>query len=164
MKKKIIIMLLVFALVIGNALNVGAACVKIKPKSIRLEVRKTCKLKVIGKNVKKVKFHSGNKKIASVSKKGIVRGKAVGKCKIYATVYLKKGKKKKLVCKITVSKKKKQKMTKKEGKKETSTEKQLPKESVSEKVEKESPGMQLEKETTTAKKEQASLMLPELQF
>ncbi len=151
MKRKTIIMLLIFTLVIGNALNVGAASVKIKPKSIRLEVRKTCKLKVVGKNVKKVKFRSGNKKIAVVSKKGIVRGKTVGKCKIYAAVYLKKGKKKHLVCKITVLKKKKEKKPKREGREDDSVGK-----------EKESQEIQSEQETTSTKKEPISLMLPEL--
>ncbi|MCR5736261.1 MAG: Ig-like domain-containing protein [Eubacterium sp.] len=162
MKRITIIMLLIFTLVIGNALNVGAASVKIKPKSIRLEVRKTCKLKVVGKNVKKVKFRSENKKIAVVSKKGIVRGKAVGKCKIYAAVYLKKGKKKHLVCKITVLKKKKEKKPKREGREETSTEAQTRREDDSVGKEKESPEIQSEQETTSTKKEPVSLMLPEL--
>ena len=65
---------------------------------------------VVGKTIKiktnvKAKFKSSNKKIATVSSKGVVKGKKAGKVKI--TVTSKSNKKQKKVVKITVKKKQK---------------------------------------------------------
>ena len=68
----------------------------------------SAKTVVVGKTVKiktnvKAKFKSSNKKIATVSSKGVVKGKKAGKVKI--TVTSKSNKKQKKVIKITVKKK-----------------------------------------------------------
>lgn len=68
----------------------------------------SAKTVVVGKTIKiktnvKAKFKSSNKKIATVSSKGIVKGKKAGKVKI--TVTSKSNKKQKKVIKITVKKK-----------------------------------------------------------
>ena len=68
---------------------------------------------------KKLKFKSANKKIATVSKKGVVKAKKAGK--VVISVKLKKSKKK---CRLTVTVKKKsakKKATKKSAKKTTKT-------------------------------------------
>lgn len=68
----------------------------------------SAKTVVVGKTIKiktnvKAKFKSSNKKIATVSSKGVVKGKKAGKVKI--TVTSKSNKKQKKVIKITVKKK-----------------------------------------------------------
>lgn len=83
------------------ATEVSAASKKVKlnKKKVTIYVGKTVKLKV--KNTKKkVKWKSSNKKVATVSKKGKVKGKKPGK----ATITAKVGKKK-YKCKVTVKKK-----------------------------------------------------------
>lgn len=87
------------------------------PTSATVEAAGTNKLKVtsaktvvVGKTIKiktnvKAKFKSSNKKIATVSSKGVVKGKKAGKVKI--TVTSKSNKKQKKVIKITVKKKQK---------------------------------------------------------
>lgn len=85
----------------------AAKKVAISKKSAVLYKGKTLKLKV--KNTKKkVKWSSSNKKVATVSSKGLVKAKKKGK----ATITAKVGKKK-YKCKITVKEKKKAKPTKK---------------------------------------------------
>ncbi len=59
---------------------------------IKLKVKKTAKLKVTAIKAKKttvrkhvgIRYESTNKKVATVSKKGVIKGKAKGKCKVYA--------------------------------------------------------------------------------
>ncbi len=97
--------LLAFALIggsVGQPVGVSAAKKpKLNKKKATIRVGKTVKLKV--KNAKgKVKWSTSNKKVASVNKKGLVKGKKKGKAKITAKV---RGRK--LTCKIVVKKKKK---------------------------------------------------------
>ncbi len=81
--------------------NAGAAKkMSLNKKKVTIRVGKSVRLKL--KNAKKkVKWKSANKKIATVSAKGVVRGKKAGKTKITA-----KCKGKKFICKVTVKKKK----------------------------------------------------------
>lgn len=106
-QKKILSMLLCFALVIAPLMSNGEAAAKKKirlnRKKATLYVGKKLKLKVKGTK-KKVTWKSKKKKIATVSKKGVVKAKKAGKTSITARVA---GKSKKLVCKITVKTKKK---------------------------------------------------------
>lgn len=75
----------------------AAAQVKLNKKKVTLVVGKTVKLKL--KHAKKVKWSSSNKKVATVSKTGKVKGKKKGKANIIA-----KSGGKKYVCKVTVKK------------------------------------------------------------
>lgn len=77
--------------------NVSAAA-NMNKKSISIDVKKTYTLKVSGTK-QKIKWSSSNRKIATVSPKGILKGINLGKC----TVTAKYGKKK-LTCKVTVKK------------------------------------------------------------
>ena len=71
-------------------------------KKLTMSVGESKTLKV--KNTKKkVKWSSGKKSVASVSKKGRVKAKKKGKAKVIAKI-----KKKKYICKVTVKVKKKQ--------------------------------------------------------
>lgn len=100
--KKRIAILIALVLMIGGIQFTStqslAAKVKLNKKSISLQVGKTYKLKVKGTK-KKAKWSSNKKKVATVSKKGVVKGKKAGKAKITAKVG-----KKKYVCKVTVKK------------------------------------------------------------
>ena len=102
--KKRIAILMALVLMIGGiqltSTSSLAAKVKLNKKSISLQVGKTYKLKVKGTK-KKAKWSSNKKKVATVSKKGVVKGKKAGKAKITAKVG-----KKKYVCKVTVKGKK----------------------------------------------------------
>ena len=82
--------------------NVNAAAkTKLNKTKATVYVGKTVKLKLKNKHTKKkVKWKSTNKKVASVSKKGKVKGKKPGKATVIAKVGNKKYK-----CKITVKKK-----------------------------------------------------------
>ena len=73
-----------------------AASIKLNKKTVYLAKGKTVKLKVKGTKAK-VQWSSSNKKIATVTKAGKVKGKKTGKCTITAKV---KGKK--LKCKVYV--------------------------------------------------------------
>ena len=102
-KSRILAVILSLAMVFSMAgisgFNVSAAA-KLNKKKITISVGQTVKLKV-KKNSKKVKWKSSNKKIVTVSKKGKIKGKKVGK----ATITAKIGKKK-LKCKVKVVAKK----------------------------------------------------------
>ncbi len=69
---------------------------RLSRKKVTIAVGKSIRLKVKN-NHKKVRWSSSQKKIATVSAKGIVRGKRKGTAKIYARVG-----KKKLVCRVKV--------------------------------------------------------------
>lgn len=76
---------------------------KINKSTLHLEVGKTYKLKIIGKNgksvsYKKIKWKSSNKKIATVSSKGVVKGIKKGNVLITGTYN-----KKKYTCKLAVN-------------------------------------------------------------
>ena len=102
MVKRILACLLALTLVISsvNLYEVQAAKkVKLNKKQVLVRIGSPVKLKV--KNVKKkkkIKWKSSNKKIATVSKKGVVKGKDDGDCTITAKVG-----KKKLKCKVVVA-------------------------------------------------------------
>ncbi len=70
--------------------------IRLNKKTVSVYTGKTVKLKVKG-TTKKVKWSSSNKKIATVSKKGVVKGKKAGSCKVFAKVAGVK-----LKCKVTV--------------------------------------------------------------
>ena len=91
----------------GNVQAAKKKKVQLNKKKVTLEVGKkvTLKLKNAPKK-KKITWRSNKKKIASVSKKGVVTAKKAGKAEITAKV---KGKK--YVCKVTVKKKSKTKNT-----------------------------------------------------
>ena len=100
--KKILAIVLAFVLSISMipTINVSAAKkVKLNKTKVTIYVGKTVTLK-LRSNKRKVKWSSSNKKVATVSKKGKVKGKKAGK----ATITAKVGKKK-YKCKITVKKK-----------------------------------------------------------
>ena len=80
-----------------DAEKAEAKKVRLNRTKLSMVVSQKYKLKLIGTK-KNVKWTSGRKKVASVTKKGVVRAKAVGKTKITA-----KAGKKKNVCKVTVS-------------------------------------------------------------
>ena len=97
MKKKNRLLLILAVLVVMMAYPLTAnAAIKINKKSISIFVKKTYKLKVTGTK-KTVKWSSSNKNVATVSKKGVVKGIGRGICKIKAKVG-----KKQYTCKVTV--------------------------------------------------------------
>ena len=101
--KKILAIMLTLVLSISMipTINVSAAKkVKLNKTKATIYVGKTVTLK-LKNNKAKVKWSSSNKKVATVSKKGKVKGKKAGK----ATITAKVGKKK-YKCKITVKKEK----------------------------------------------------------
>ena len=99
-KLSVFVVAIVMSLILIPTTNTNAAQKpKLNKKSATIYVGKTVKLKVKG-NRKKVKWSSSNKKVATVSSKGKVKGKKAGK----ATITAKVGNKK-LKCKITVKQK-----------------------------------------------------------
>ncbi len=104
--KKIIIAFALIAsiiapsVVLSNEIAVQAATIKLNKKSITLEAGKTEKLAVTG-TMATATWKSSNKKIASVSAKGIVKGIKAGSATITVTVN-----KTKLTCSVTVTAKK----------------------------------------------------------
>ena len=95
-----IIFVVVLSISLIPTTNVSAAKkVKLNKTKATIYVGKTVTLK-LKNNKKKVKWTTSNKKIATVSKKGKVKGKKAGKVTITAKVG-----KKKYKCKITVKKK-----------------------------------------------------------
>lgn len=80
----------------------AAGKVKLSKTSLKLVAGTKKQLKVKNKKGRKVTWKSSKKKIASVSKKGKIKAKKAGRARITATVSMGKGKKKKLVCKLTV--------------------------------------------------------------
>lgn len=94
-------MSIVLILTMLTGMNTNAAVKnKLNKTKVTIRVGQTVKLKV-KKNKKKVKWSSKNKKVATVTKKGKVKGKKEGKTYIIAKVG-----KKKYRCRIIVKKKK----------------------------------------------------------
>lgn len=100
MKRKLLCVLLTFTLLFPFApIQVNAKSkIKLNKTSIAINKGRSYKLKLKGTK-RKVKWRSSNKKIATVSKKGTVKGKANGYAKITAKVG-----KKKYTCKVYVGK------------------------------------------------------------
>lgn len=97
--KKCMVLLLLTMLVSIFAIPTNAsAAAKINKKSISIDAGRTYTLKVIGTK-SKITWSSSNRKIATVSQKGLVKGLKPGKCTIAA-----KYGKSKLTCKVTVKK------------------------------------------------------------
>ncbi len=94
--RRVLLLFLFFAAAIGLASSVQAASPKLSKKKATLYIGDTLKLQV--KNTsQKIKWSTSAKKIATVSKNGVVQAKKAGK----ATITAKFGKKK-LTCKVTV--------------------------------------------------------------
>lgn len=105
MKKRmimIIIVLLALLAALSDAFHAEAATkYRLNKTKLKVSIGRTARLKVKNSGKKRVKWKSSNKKIATVSKKGLVKGRKKGKTVITATVG-----KKKLKCRVTVKKKK----------------------------------------------------------
>lgn len=93
--KAILSILLCFALAVPSSI-VYAKSTRLNKKSTTIQVGKTVRLKVNGTK-KKVSWSSSNKKVATVTSKGKVKGIKAGKAIITAKV-----EKKKLSCKVVV--------------------------------------------------------------
>lgn len=99
MKRKINLLILAIIIVTFCGSSISEAKSKINKTNLTLKIGKSYQLKIKGtKN--KVKWSSSNKKIVSVTKKGKIKAKKLGKAKIYAKI-----KKRKLVCSVVVVKK-----------------------------------------------------------
>ena len=99
--RRIITIVLTLALIIGTMMTVSTpASAKVKgTKKYTMYVGSKAEWKLWGTGGKKVTFKSSNKKIATISKKGIITAKKKGKCTLTAKVG-----KKMLKCKLTVKK------------------------------------------------------------
>ena len=109
MFKKTIAIVCAFTLAISclSVVNIDAKKIRLNKTRVIVRVGSRVKLKV--KNTKKtVKWKTSNKKIATVSKKGVVKGKSDGNCKITAKVG-----KKKIKCEVAVANKVAKKISKK---------------------------------------------------
>lgn len=99
-KRKIpIAILLAVLLILGNIYMNDTECdakARLNKSSVKIQVGQSCQLKLKGSR-KKTVWSSAKKRIATVTKKGLVKGKGVGKTTIMAKVG-----KKKLSCKVTV--------------------------------------------------------------
>lgn len=97
MKKILTILLMTMLIMACIPFTVHAATVKLNKKTASITVGKTVQLKLLNNN-KKVTWTSSNKKIATVSSKGLVKGIKKGTCKITAKVGSKK-----YLCTVTVN-------------------------------------------------------------
>lgn len=108
--KKLIAGVLAAALITGGASAAGYVKAAAKPKlnktKVSIKKGKTVKLK-LKNNKKKVTWKTSNKKIATVSKKGVVKGIKKGKAVITASIKVTKKKTRKFKCKVTVTENKK---------------------------------------------------------
>lgn len=97
--RKIVTIVLTLALLMGTVISVGApAEAKLSgTKKYTMLVGNQAKWVIFGAGGKKIKFKSSNKKIATISKSGIIKAKKKGKCTLTAKVG-----KKSLKCKLTV--------------------------------------------------------------
>lgn len=87
--KKILVLTICFCLGLGSVMvqdTVWAKSKKVKMNKtkVTIKVKKTVKLKLKNAKPSKVKWTSSNKKVAKVSKKGLVKAKKVGKATIKA--------------------------------------------------------------------------------
>ena len=106
---KVIAIILSGVLVLsGVSAEAMAADVPTATKKLTLTVGKSKKIIVKGNKILSKTFQTNKKKIATVNKKGVVKAKKAGKCKITVKVkYRNKVNKiatKKLICSVTVKK------------------------------------------------------------
>ncbi len=105
--KKVIAAILTAALFVSTVLagteSISEAAIKgkLNQKSATIAIGKSVQLKVKNKGKARVKWYSSKKKIARVSSRGKVTGRKKGKATITAKV-TRKGKSKKLKCRVTV--------------------------------------------------------------
>lgn len=92
-------MLLLFVAISVFPAEAGRKGPTLSKTSVKLDSGKSVRLKVKKTAGKKVTWRSSNKKIATVSKKGLVKAKKAGKCTVIAKVG-----KKVLKCRVTVRK------------------------------------------------------------
>ena len=95
--RRIIPLLLILVLCVGFVPQKAEAAVRLNRSTATVGIRQTITLKVTGAKTK-VKWKSSNKKIATVSSKGVVKGIKKGTATITAKV-----KKKKYTCRVTVT-------------------------------------------------------------
>jgi hypothetical protein len=98
LKKRLGVVMILAMLVSMFAMTLTANAAKLNKKKTTVAIGSTVKLQVTGTS-KKAKWSSSNKSVATVSKKGVVKGKNAGTAKITAKVG-----KKKFTCKVTVKK------------------------------------------------------------
>lgn len=99
--KKLFVLMLTFIMAVSvTPVQTDAAQkVRLNKSAVTIYVGNTSKLK-LKNNKKKVKWWSTNKSVATVTQKGVVRGKKQGRCRIAV-----KTASKKYVCKVTVKRK-----------------------------------------------------------
>ena len=97
-KKSLLLLTLVFLMMTCLSFTAQAASPKLNKKSATILVGKTVQL-TLENYKKKVVWTSNKRSVATVTKKGVVKGVKPGSCKITATVG-----KKNYVCKVTVKK------------------------------------------------------------
>lgn len=97
--RRIITLVLTLALIMGSVVTVSTpASAKVTgTKKFTMYVGRQAKWTIFGAGGKKVTFKTSNKKIATISKKGIIKAKKKGKCTLTAKVG-----KQTLKCKLTV--------------------------------------------------------------
>lgn len=95
--KRLLCLFLSMILLFSTAPVSAKSKIRLNKTSVSIQKGKTYKLKVKGTK-KKVKWSVKNKKIATVSKKGVVKGKKAGTTYVYAKI---KGKKK-MKCKVKI--------------------------------------------------------------
>lgn len=97
MKRKMIAVLAVLALLVLDGGAAAAAGVPTAAKSMTITEGKKKPIKVRGKLIKSKSFKSSDKKVAKVSKKGVVTAIKRGRCNVTATVKYRRSKKSKKV-------------------------------------------------------------------
>lgn len=128
-KALVMVLVMIVSAFFSNGYTYVNAANKVSLKQSKFTItvgnKKTIKLKNVPKKAG-ISYKSSNKKVASVTKKGVVKGIKAGKAKITVTVKYKNKKKtvtKKLKCTVTVKKKTTEKTTEKQATTEKTTEK-----------------------------------------
>lgn len=102
MKKQLLFILVAaFILFFGKTINCSAAMTKYNMNvHKKITIKKNGKVKMVVPTGKKIKWKVSNTKKASISKKGVLKAKRIGKVRVTAKVG-----KKRYVCNITIKKK-----------------------------------------------------------
>ena len=102
MRTKLILLFLAAALAWGGVVPVKAAAPRMVQKKYYMKDGKKLKIRLKGSTAKrKIKWKSSNKRVATVNKYGIVKGRKAGQVKITASFRYKK-KKRKISCTVKV--------------------------------------------------------------